>query len=106
MKDDIRKSTQTYGIVYLHAVDEERRYAHNEAAAWRQVAWDASDSDVVGMEDETIAIIDLLLSEKDETKVFLLHRRDGGPRKGKVCLAKKVFKDPKMASSFDRSNLG
>ena len=97
--DDIAKSRQRYGIADLSAGDGGKRHVDEKIAQRRRVILHASDADVVGMEDEKKAIIDLLLAEKEKRRSIVSIVGMGGL--GKSTLAKKVFKDSLIKSHFD-----
>ena len=99
--DDIGKRRQRYGIADLSADDNTRRYVDKEVAWRRRAVLHASDSDVVGMEDEKKAILDLLF-RKSVTRLSVVSIVGMGGL-GKTTLAKKVYKDPRIKSHFNCS---
>ena len=97
--DDIETSRQRYGIADLSAGDGGKRPVDEKIVHRRRVALHTRDSDVVGMEDEKKAILDLLLAEKEKRRSVVSIVGMGGL--GKSTLAKKVFKDSLIKSHFD-----
>ena len=96
---DIATGRQRYGIADLSAGDGGKRHVDGKIADRRHVAPHTPDSDVVGMEDEKKAILDLLLAEKEKQRSVVSIEGMGGL--GKSTLAKKVFKDSLIKSHFD-----
>ncbi|CAA6670809.1 unnamed protein product [Spirodela intermedia] len=96
--DDIKESRQTYGIADLGAGRGEKNYVDERVQRRRRANLHASDSDVVGFEDEKKIVLKLLFSDSVKRRSVISIAGMGGL--GKTTLAKEVYKDCQIKSHF------